>query len=125
MSEQNAFESLVIDRLKELAAGQDLMTASVSELKDEIVAVGSTAERTLNQATKTNGRVDALEATVALLKSFHHDADLVAATRKEQVEEVKAKAFGLVRALDHPIVTGAIIAALGLVGWVIGHGWPL
>lgn len=111
------FESIVIEWLKKLDAGQ-------GELKEEVVANQAISERTLLQATKTNGRVDALEDTVAYLQGLQHDAEVSNAARQQQRQEVKAAAFGVVRALDNKIVTGIILLLLLAAGWIArGVSW--
>lgn len=71
-----------------------------------------------------NGRTTKNEQRIDALYARNHDSDLIAATRKEQVEEVKRKAFSLVRALDNKLVTSLVIAALVLTGWTLREVWP-
>lgn len=61
---ETAFEQLVIEQLRVLARGHE-------EIKEEIVAVGMVSQQTLTQATRTNGRVDRLEAWQAKHRAFH------------------------------------------------------
>lgn len=91
VAEQSAFEQLVIETLKQ-------HTQAFDEVKHEVVAVGSVAQRTLEQATRTNGRVNGHDVALAAmldrlesLESRNRDADLVASARKEQRQEDREK----------------------------------
>lgn len=82
----------ILDRLDALSDG-------LSEVKQEIVAVGSTAERTLVQATKTNGRVtvteERLDAIDLATKLSDAEAEGRRAQRKDDVAKIDAvKTFG-------------------------------
>lgn len=112
MTDETAFQQLVIDTL-------NVLTQGYKEIKQELIAVGMTAQQTLQQATKTNGRVDQLERRADALEGRNHDSDLVEQARREQVAEVKAKAFGLVRALDNKLVTSLVLLALFVAGWSV------
>lgn len=94
----------------------ELVANALSEVKGEIVAVGATAERTLRQATKTNGRVDTLEDRVDQHRNEHHDAELIALTRRKQREEVRRAVFGLARATENRLVTGVVLVGLVVLG---------
>lgn len=91
VAEQSAFEQLVIEQLGQLQRGH-------AEIKAEIVAVGTVSQRTLEQATRTNGHVAEHEAAIRRLferleslEDREHDADVAENARRAQRQEDREK----------------------------------
>ena len=104
---------LVLSRLNELAD-------ALSEVKAEVVAVGGTSERTLVQATKTNGRMDAAESR---LNSIELAARLDAALRSGRQAQ-RSDDLALVRGVRTfanefwPLILGAALGGAGGVAFL-------
>ncbi len=123
VADETAFERLVIEQLTQLQRGH-------AEIKAEIVAVGTVAQRTLEQATRTNGRVDALETErervferIDALEDRNQAADIASRARQQQRQEDREKVRG---ALDTakaawPLALAVLIGA----GVIWGALWGL
>lgn len=124
VAEETAYERLVIQTLSQ-------HTAAFRELKNEMIALGSTAQRTLDQATRTNGRVNGHDLALAdvlarllAIEGRDHDDETARRAKQEQMDAVKARAFGLVTALDNKLVTTLVLLLLLGAGWVVGWLTP-
>lgn len=117
MAAPQPFEQFVTEQLIAMASG-------MAELKGKVAGVGMIAEQTLQQATKTNGRMNEAEGRLDALEGVNHDEALVAQARKDQVDEVKQRAFGLISALDNKLVTTLVLIGLVGVGWFGQVVWP-
>lgn len=128
-----AFTLLVktVDRLENKV---DHIAASVAEVKAEQVSQGIIGERTLNQATKTNGRVDGLEAWAAAHDGEHSAAEREAREAQSFDAGVQSERrrfrhlFGAVMdRVERPLMYGlaAVLVGVGirLGAWFIGGLW--
>ena len=113
MSDETTMWPLVLSRLNELSD-------ALSEVKAEVVAVGGTSERTLVQATKTNGRMDAAESR---LNSIELAARLDAALRSGRQAQ-RSDDLALVRGVRTfanefwPLILGAALGGAGGVAFL-------
>ena len=82
---------LVLARLTALTAGHEKLHDSISEVKGELVAVGSTTQQTLAQATKTNGRMDRAEDRLQAVELTLELGAARAEGRREQRRDDLAK----------------------------------
>lgn len=112
VADSDAFEQLVIETLKQ-------HTQAFDEVKHEVVAVGSVAQRTLEQATRTNGRVnghdEALARMLERLAALEHrnrESDIAANARQQQRSDDREKVRGVLDWVKEawPLVAGVAIA---------------
>lgn len=116
--------TLVASRLEALDGTVKQAIGGIGEVKEEVARHGVVLENVEREVRKTNGTVIDHTGRLNALETRNRDADLVAKARREQVEEVKKKAFSLVRALDNKPVTALvmlILVGLGALGQVV---WP-
>ena len=104
---------LVLSRLNELAD-------ALSEVKAEVVAVGGTSERTLVQATKTNGRMDAAESRLNEIEERGRLDAAVGRGRKAQREDDLAVVRGVRDFANDfwPLILGAALGGAGAVAFI-------
>lgn len=122
MAGESAFEQLVIETLKQ-------HTHAFDEVKNEVVAVGTVAQRTLEQATRTNGRVNGHDVAMAAmldrleaLENRNKVADITASAKKEQRAEDREKvrtAFDTVKDA-WPLLAGLLIGGAAIWAAVAG-----
>ena len=108
---QTGFEDVVIEWLKKLDAGQD-------ELKHEVVAHQSLTERTLQQATLTNGRVAKNHDRLLSLEDWRKHVDGVERDRKVRGDERRRWGHYILAALKSEIFRWCIVAIGVAWAWV-------
>lgn len=92
MPEQTA-ASILLAALAELSRRVDTLHDSMGEIKAELVAVSLTGQKTLEQATRTNGRLTKAESRLDEHDEWHIVQEATALGRKAQREDDIAK-FG-------------------------------
>lgn len=110
---------LVAGLIDGLVKKMDVLQSGMAELKSEVVAVGSTAERTLNQATRTNGRVDKAERDIEELQRRILHEDAVNEGRAEIRAANRTRFMAIWDRAEKPVITGAMMLVFG-VGLRIG-----
>ena len=86
MPEQTA-ATIVLAALAELSRRVDALHDGVGEIKAEIVALSLTGQKTLEQATRTNGRLTKVESRQAEHDEWHVIQDATIKGRKAQRED--------------------------------------
>lgn len=111
--ETEAILPLILGRLNQLSDG-------LGELKTQIVAVGGTAERTLLQATKTNGRMDAAEQRLDGIDEAARLTEAAQLGRRAQRDADLAVVRGVRDFANEfwPLIMGATLGGAGVVAFV-------
>ena len=104
---------LVLSRLNELSD-------ALGEVKAEVVAVAGTAERTLVQATKTNGRMDAAESRLDKIEEGSRLEAAIGRGRRAQRDDDLAVVRGVRDFANDfwPLILGAALGGAGVVAFV-------
>ena len=113
MGDEDTILPLILGRLNQLSDG-------LGELKAQIVAVGGTAERTLVQATRTNGRMDAAESRLTNIEEHGRLDAANTRGRKSQREDDLAAIRGLRDFANDfwPLILGAALGGGGAVAFI-------
>lgn len=115
------------------SAFEQLVIATLREVKEEIIAVGSIAEQALtvssqtyNEAKKTNGRVTDLEAFKAAHTDVHlrdmanlREAESYAAgaqSERARAKSILARIWGAIRT---PVLAGLFAGVTAAAGWLV------
>lgn len=109
----NESESFTIKEI--LVNSMEEMRGSVTELHKKIDSVQETASQGLSQATKTNGRVNGLEAALTDISQIikKHDELLLTADTTSKITEKRDKTYWDVVKFSFPFL-------VALLGW-LGH----
>ncbi len=110
MSESESFtiKEILVNSMEE-------MRGSVTELHKKIDSVQETASQGLNQATKTNGRVNGLEVALTNISQIikKHDELLLTADTTSKITDKRNKMYWDILKFGFPMI-------VALLGW-LGH----
>lgn len=126
--------TLLVRTVERLETKVDDIVSAVAEVKEEQVAQGLIGEQTLNQATKTNGRVDGLEKWASSHDGFHiaadrevRDAESFDAGVQSERRLVRHVLGHIADRLEKPFMYGlaAVMVGVGirLGAWFVGGLW--
>lgn len=126
MPEQTA-ATILLAALAELTRRVDALHDGVGEIKAEIVALSLTGQKTLEQATRTNGRLTKVESRQDEHDEWHVVQDATTKGRREQRQH-DLESLNQLRDLVAEYIPLAFAVALGVTSTLLFVGkldfWP-
>lgn len=117
MPEQTA-ASILLAALAEISRRVDTLHDGMGEIQAKLVGLSLTGQQTLDQATRTNGRLTKLESRMDEHDDWHVVQDAVTRGRKEQRED-DFETLSRVRNVLAEYVPLALAAALGVASTLL------